>query len=169
MIWASVVIQAFDPSTQETESGRTPWAQSHSGLHRGSRSALETQRDTVSKINKYPGSITNMLSNMTWTRTALTARHANEEEGKHTGTHPYTKNHRQLRNAEECNSLSQARAHLLVIQYQTVSLENRHINNTVLTTGYFIFRNTHTHTHTNDKNLNKGWGMCDGLKGEKRK
>ena len=59
-------------------------------------------------------------------------RHAKVEEEVPMRLQPYTKNYRPLRDAESGrNSLPQGRAHQLVIQYQMVSLENRHTHNII--------------------------------------
>ena len=65
-------------------------------------------------------------------------------------TWPYTKNCRQLRNAEsKRNHLLQGGAHQWVIQHPLVSPENIHTSNTALAERVALFiRSAHTCTHT---------------------
>lgn len=63
------------------------------------------------------------------------------ERGKPTRLQLYTKNYRQPKNAENRrNHLTQRKAHLLAVQYQTVNPENTHTSN--IQTEQVICRNT---------------------------
>jgi hypothetical protein len=57
------------------------------------------------------------------------------------------KKYRHLRNAENGGNLPERRAYQLVIQYQIVSLENKHTSNIQTEKVTHTFRNAYIHTH----------------------